>query len=566
MKFINKIRIKFFRSIYDVEFEDISDTLTVFTGKNDIGKSNVLRALNLFFNDETDVEEEILFDRDFSKIRKKEITERIKTRQLISIDIQFQPPSGYKILQMPFWVGRTFDRYNEGSDYIFKDIKGTKQIAAARRFLNSIQFTYIPAIKDIDTFDHILQSLKSSLPPLAKEDLDVFNTKLETYGEDLKTDFERKLSLKPMLSLPSTTKELFSTLDFAINDGVVSTSLAQRGDGVRCRFLPSIMNYIAKISPDRHIWGIEEPENSLEFFKAMELSQTLEKEYSENAQILVTSHSPAFVGFIENDSRKSIYFLDRNDKNNVIAEKIDKDLLSDEKRLYLSEKLGYVALQKDLADCLKCKITDIENMKRSYETLSTTDSKIILCVEGETDKTILENAWKKLFPSDIIPTYINICFSCTQIKSVLCNVKTSAFPEKIFIGLFDFDMAFSQWNGLGKEWDIKQKNEDVCLLRKKRGENLYAMLLPIPNFRTEYASKELGDKSELSIELLFNDDKIKRFTHNRKCLGGGCIKEFNRKQKVEFSQLTKNFSKDDFEEFGKIFQMIDDIKNGVYND
>ena len=81
MKFINKIRIRYFRSLYDCKFEQISETLTVFTGSNDIGKSNVLRALNLFFNDETDPEEEILFERDFSKLRKKELKERIKTRQ-----------------------------------------------------------------------------------------------------------------------------------------------------------------------------------------------------------------------------------------------------------------------------------------------------------------------------------------------------------------------------------------------------------------------------------------------------------------------------------------------------
>lgn len=71
MKYINQIRIKYFRSIYSVAFDTISDTLTVFTGGNDVGKSNVLRALNLFFNDETDVDEEIIFERDFSKIRKK---------------------------------------------------------------------------------------------------------------------------------------------------------------------------------------------------------------------------------------------------------------------------------------------------------------------------------------------------------------------------------------------------------------------------------------------------------------------------------------------------------------
>ena len=49
---IKKIRIKNFRSIVD-ETIDLTD-INFFVGKNDCGKSNVLKALNLFFNDQTD--------------------------------------------------------------------------------------------------------------------------------------------------------------------------------------------------------------------------------------------------------------------------------------------------------------------------------------------------------------------------------------------------------------------------------------------------------------------------------------------------------------------------------
>ena len=63
MNLINKIEIKHFRSINELVIEDISD-INVFSGLNDVGKSNVIKALNLFFNDEVDRESKFDFQRD----------------------------------------------------------------------------------------------------------------------------------------------------------------------------------------------------------------------------------------------------------------------------------------------------------------------------------------------------------------------------------------------------------------------------------------------------------------------------------------------------------------------
>ncbi|NBS60066.1 MAG: DUF2813 domain-containing protein [Betaproteobacteria bacterium] len=45
---LETMRVKNFRSLRDVSFE--AKNLTVFVGCNDEGKSNLLRALDLFFN------------------------------------------------------------------------------------------------------------------------------------------------------------------------------------------------------------------------------------------------------------------------------------------------------------------------------------------------------------------------------------------------------------------------------------------------------------------------------------------------------------------------------------
>ena len=47
---IHSVKIKNFRG-YGRETEITFDKLTVFVGKNDIGKSTVLEALDIFFND-----------------------------------------------------------------------------------------------------------------------------------------------------------------------------------------------------------------------------------------------------------------------------------------------------------------------------------------------------------------------------------------------------------------------------------------------------------------------------------------------------------------------------------
>ena len=66
---INKVHIKNFRSIVD-ETIYLKD-FTCFVGKNDSGKSNVLKALNLFFNNKTDYGTPFSFNEDYSFFAKR---------------------------------------------------------------------------------------------------------------------------------------------------------------------------------------------------------------------------------------------------------------------------------------------------------------------------------------------------------------------------------------------------------------------------------------------------------------------------------------------------------------
>lgn len=73
---IKSIHVENFRSIKSIDAE--LSQLAIFVGKNDCGKSNILRALNLFFNGETNPGVEFAFDIEATGFTMGEIDLRIE--------------------------------------------------------------------------------------------------------------------------------------------------------------------------------------------------------------------------------------------------------------------------------------------------------------------------------------------------------------------------------------------------------------------------------------------------------------------------------------------------------
>lgn len=95
---IKQIRIKNFRSIVDLDIN--VDKMNIFVGLNDAGKSNILKALNLFFNNETEPGCAFDFETDYSKyapVRKKKAKE-------IEISIVFAIPVRYSYHEDVEWI------------------------------------------------------------------------------------------------------------------------------------------------------------------------------------------------------------------------------------------------------------------------------------------------------------------------------------------------------------------------------------------------------------------------------------------------------------------------------
>lgn len=98
--FIERVKIRNFRSIVDAEI-DLAD-MTIFLGANDAGKSNFLRALNLFFNGMPDGSGPFTFAEDFSY---GATVGKGKARE-VWVELHMRPPTDYKSLGLVRWKKR----------------------------------------------------------------------------------------------------------------------------------------------------------------------------------------------------------------------------------------------------------------------------------------------------------------------------------------------------------------------------------------------------------------------------------------------------------------------------
>lgn len=174
MQLLKTVEVRYLRSIHRLKLRKVGD-LTILSGANDVGKSNVLKSLNLFFNNHVNWQEPIDFHHDFSLRRLDEVRrESVKGKQFIRIDVQFTRPKNYKNSLPPtFKVTKTWLRGEitpqESNDLESQQRKGNLPgtLETARRmlsqFLNRLRFEYVPAVRDRRYFEYVLRNLQETL-------------------------------------------------------------------------------------------------------------------------------------------------------------------------------------------------------------------------------------------------------------------------------------------------------------------------------------------------------------------------------------------------------------------
>src|SRR3546814_246301 len=159
MSFIKTVRIRNFRSIRDAEF-DVGN-LNIFVGQNDAGKSNILRALNLFFNGDTDYGQPFRFDFDYSK---SAVAGKGKAQEVAIDLIMLPPPKRFSNAEPILWRKRWRRDGTRHDEPIF--VKGGREIGPRSNIVNWLDkliFRYVPAVKGEEYFSKLMGELHDVL-------------------------------------------------------------------------------------------------------------------------------------------------------------------------------------------------------------------------------------------------------------------------------------------------------------------------------------------------------------------------------------------------------------------
>jgi energy-coupling factor transporter ATP-binding protein EcfA2 len=383
-----KSKNKKFRSLTDVDI-NLRD-YTAVVGLNDSGKSNLLRALNLFFNGQTDVGSQLLFEKDFSQQAKK-IGKKAKQ---IEIEVQFLPPSNYSDNDPVIWK----KIYRSESTAPFAEsvarVSGEEFSKGSRTeyWVKSIVFEYVPAVRGKAFFAtlkrRLYNTLAATVAPKLTQASGTFLGDLRKEVKKIESESHRLLQLKTEFSLPVDLGDFFEMLDFDSADEHSSTALQYRGDGIQGRHIPLILKFLADQRksnsakgkpPSETIWGFEEPENNLELTKQIETAEEFE-EYAKSVQILVTTHSPAFYGKAKQVGMISV--ASRTEGKTSFSENIDPEKMDTHLGL-----MPFIQpyLEKAVAERQKL-VPTIKELKSQ----ALLRDRPALYVEGSSDKIILE--------------------------------------------------------------------------------------------------------------------------------------------------------------------------------
>lgn len=178
---------------------------------------------------------------------------------------------------------------------------------------------------------------------------------------------------------------------------------------------------------------------------------------SKKNHVLMSSHSAATLCPLE-EQQISLFKIE----NSIVSccKRSKKDMINE-----LSD--SFIQYSEDESRLL------IDNVIRS-------SLRPILFVEGPSDVSILNTAYKKLYPNEEIAILVQDAFDRGFIKILLArNEIFATYPDKQIFALFDFDDAYDDWRELGGAHLVTDISRG--LTRKLDGKNAHTFLLPVPN-------------------------------------------------------------------------------------
>ena len=335
MELISKVKISGFRSIKDDELTDIKN-FTTLAGLNNSGKSNYIRALNLFFNGEAEPQLGFNFDRDYYRADIK----RRRSKKKIKITVYFCMPDNFKFRKgleevekllldnghKEFAITKEWIRNQSNPNiYLNDQVESLSQsdIEKIEQFLSLISFRYIPnRVLPIDIIRKEHQNLRDVLiRRVSKKKPHGFDEVFKGIAETSKRliiDLHRDLkNILPdcediRLDTPTSFSDMIFAFGYKMREKEFEIEDTMQGSGIQSLLMFNTLYLIDKDFFQQFgwkqaaIWAIEEPESSLHLHLEVMLGEFLSKianKQNNRLQVLATTHSE----FVIQQSDKCFY-------------------------------------------------------------------------------------------------------------------------------------------------------------------------------------------------------------------------------------------------------------------
>ena len=323
---IKSINIKRFRSINDLKLEiDTNHNFISICGPNNVGKTNVLRAINLFFNPHT-----YIFEKDAPYLKQHTGGAAVATK--INLKLEEKDKIYELIREIKFSDGEV---HTNDKAYLYSNINGQKNKKKLTKekienLIKSFVFFYIPAINisfpelinviindvyDIEfgkarfsglkgklkkSFDNYNNGLVEILNQLAEE----INPLFQKFNDNWTVAFKSNAEVKKFQDLIS------EDISFHINDQAGFNNEGKGSGLQKLGFILLHQKIIEKISRSKKniIFCIDEPDAFLHRGLQLKLKDIL-YDIANNHQVIVTTHSPEFIDSL---TLKNVILLDQH--------------------------------------------------------------------------------------------------------------------------------------------------------------------------------------------------------------------------------------------------------------
>jgi len=331
---LKSVEVQNFRSIVGTPLRMEFGNLTAIVGPNNSGKSNILRALNLFFTGEV---EGAPYTTDLDYPKGGNLSKGDQTK--ITVTVCYEPKK--EVL-----IARALEELEaESTQLRLDDELLSLRLSYSKHGVESWQFIGKLGVKNINRTliekvrDAVRQSVAFKYIPVGRDSLESINR--EIGSELIRTIFSgwsgatksrREINaaidvlmqrLQPELEstsnsvtdsvrevfkeirhlklrLPfSNLEEMLPSLTAVISD-TAETGVRSKGAGIQTSSLIFLLKFLADNHPQRHnarvtfIWAIEEPESFLHPSKQREMAGVMAR-FAQEVQTVITTHCPHFV-------------------------------------------------------------------------------------------------------------------------------------------------------------------------------------------------------------------------------------------------------------------------------